>query len=775
MWISVLAGLVFTFSRDCDAVVLDNLPNTATVGEGTAVDAIIFNVVTTSGVGDLTYSTESHAAPFSIDANGVIKLTSALDYDAGPRQYIVTVSVTDDATTDTGNLTVDVTDVDEAPNFANLPQTVNVREDATRPDTVLVVAATDPEGQSVSYSCSANPDDGAFDLTCTGGAVKLAAGGDFSAPHYVITVTATAGPYVTDTLTVDVINVVNDIPVLSPSSGSASCGEDTVAHTSVFHIDATDADGDALTYTVSDTAMFSVDSAGNIFLEGALDYEATHTVIVTFKACDSVVCSADGTLTINVQDANDPPVVTYSVANVLIEENTTVPYRVPGQVDVSDPDGSNVFTYALVESPQNAYFSIQSNTGVITLVTQLDYDDDVVFPDGMVLLSVSVTDDGNKIGYGIVNISIGDVNEFAPVFEQTTFKGTVMENAQIGSNVIIVNATDGDKGPVYGHVNYLISPPWDEYFTITTLPDGIAGQVKSIKSFDRETYPSGTISAVDGDGKQSVNSATVVLDIGNENDMLPVFTQTEYEFVVRADADIGDAAGNVVAIDGDAEPDLVTYKMVTNDTEVASLFFINYLDGQVTVNGKLTGGKTYEMYAEATEDNTTRKAEIDALVRVKTFDQVAALVDWELDTGGRYMGSSAIAEFENKLAATCTPCKPKVVETIEKDNGNWIFRVYILTSSENATSQTFMTKEDILNKYTTDGRKTPTAAARALAPSGGVVVAINESYEDDTTNWWLDDIVGNIVLAVLSIAAFGLVSTAVAVFVDFVWFSRRPT
>ena len=66
------------------------------------------------------------------------------------------------------------------------------------------------------------------------------------------------------------------------------------------------------------------------------------------------------------------------------------------------------------------------------------------------VVAVSVTDDGNKIGYGIVNISIGDVNEFAPVFEQTTFKGTVMENAQIGSNVIIVNATDGDKGPVYG-------------------------------------------------------------------------------------------------------------------------------------------------------------------------------------------------------------------------------------------------------------------------------------------------------------------------------------
>ena len=54
-------------------------------------------------------------------------------------------------------------------------------------------------------------------------------------------------------------------------------------------------------------------------------------------------------------------------------------------------------------------------------------------------------------------------------------------------------------------------------------------------------------------------------------------------------------------------------------------------------------------------------------MHVTTFDQVATLVDWELDTGGQYMGVAAVAEFEQKLAATCTPCEPKVVETIEKD------------------------------------------------------------------------------------------------------------
>ena len=110
-------------------------------------------------------------------------------------------------------------------------------------------------------------------------------------------------------------------------------------------------------------------------------------------------------------------------------------------------------------------------------------------------------------------------------------------------------------------------------------------------------------------------------------------------------------------------------------------------------------------------------------------------------------------------------------------SGNWIFRVYILSSSgnDNDTLPTFMTKTEILRRYTTDGRKTPTAFARTLAPSGAVVVAISESYETPTTNWWLDDVVGNVVLALLCLAGFGVVSTELAVCVDFVWFSRRPT
>ena len=97
---------------------------------------------------------------------GDIRLTSALNYES-VTAYAVTVLVNEGGTTVKENLTVEVTNVDEAPTFGNLPKTVSVREDASRPGAVLDVTATDPEAEVVSFACSAAPSDDAFDLTCT--------------------------------------------------------------------------------------------------------------------------------------------------------------------------------------------------------------------------------------------------------------------------------------------------------------------------------------------------------------------------------------------------------------------------------------------------------------------------------------------------------------------------------------------------------------------------------------------------------------------------------
>lgn len=45
-----------------------------------------------------------------------------------------------------------------------------------------------------------------------------------------------------------------------------------------------------------------------------------------------------------------------------------------------------------------------------------------------------------------VQIHVQDVNDNAPYFNRTVYRGEVRENAQIGQNVMTVKAHDNDRG-----------------------------------------------------------------------------------------------------------------------------------------------------------------------------------------------------------------------------------------------------------------------------------------------------------------------------------------
>ncbi|XP_074602905.1 uncharacterized protein LOC141856480 [Brevipalpus obovatus] len=56
----------------------------------------------------------------------------------------------------------------------------------------------------------------------------------------------------------------------------------------------------------------------------------------------------------------------------------------------------------------------------------------------------------------LVNITILDVNDNEPIFTQSRYYATVMQNLAIGSKILLVTATDADQGP-NGRVEYSIS------------------------------------------------------------------------------------------------------------------------------------------------------------------------------------------------------------------------------------------------------------------------------------------------------------------------------
>src|SRR5689334_4283872 len=155
------------------------------------------------------------AGLFTINAaTGAVSFLVAPDFETTPGPFSFTVTATDGlGLTDTQNITVQVTNANEAPVLGG-DATVTVAENTTA---VGTFAATDPDaGDTLTYALS-GADAGLFTINAATGAVSFLVAPDFELPprRFSVTVTATDGLGLTDTqnITVQVTNA-NEAPVL---------------------------------------------------------------------------------------------------------------------------------------------------------------------------------------------------------------------------------------------------------------------------------------------------------------------------------------------------------------------------------------------------------------------------------------------------------------------------------------------------------------------------------------------------------------------------------
>ena len=137
------------------------------------------------------------------------RTSAALDYETDDA-YEVTVTATDSGNlTDTITVTINVTNVNEAPNFATAITTRAVAENTvTGTDIGTVVVATDQDEDTLTYSHSGT-DAASFDIVGTSGQLQTSAALDYETDDaYEVTVTATDSGNLTDSITVT-INMTN--------------------------------------------------------------------------------------------------------------------------------------------------------------------------------------------------------------------------------------------------------------------------------------------------------------------------------------------------------------------------------------------------------------------------------------------------------------------------------------------------------------------------------------------------------------------------------------
>lgn len=482
----------------------ENAANGSVVGTVVASDPDIKNPAFST----LTYTIIESNSPFKMDGN-VIKVAdkSKLDYETNPT-FVVHVRVTDGSLADTATVTISLKDMPEPPKFTDKTPTFAVDENSPAKTLVGTVSATDvDDGETLIYSL-VDPSDKFVVDPATG---KITVKADNTLDYetkatYPVSVIVTDKDGLKDTAKVTIkINDVNESPVVAEQTFSIY--EHKAVGSVVGTVAASDLDtAKAFTQHVfssvgGDEDIFKIDANGQITSLKEFDYETeekTYTLVVKVVDKADPALFVTETMTINIKNVNENPVVATEKFNV--DENSKNG-TVVGTIEATDPDGDDL-TYELVGS--SAAFAVTpEGTVVVKDGSKLDFESK-----SSETITVKVSDPNGGSATKEITVKINDVNE-APVIEPQTV--VVPETAPIGSKFGPVKATDPDVKPEYSTLTYTLVGE-SEVFDV--LPNGTIVLKKEV---DYETVPEYTIKVSVTDGTYS-DTANVTIKIGNVNE-----------------------------------------------------------------------------------------------------------------------------------------------------------------------------------------------------------------------------------------------------------------
>ena len=556
---------------------------------GSAVSATDLNADT------LTYTLGgADAASFSINGtNGQLQTKAALDYEA-KTSYSVSITVSDTKLTDTIDVTINVTDVNEAPNFASSTATRSIAENtASGEDIGAAVVATDPDtDDTLTYSLGGTDVD-SFSIVNTSGQLRTNVALDHETKDsYSVTVTATDGDNLSDTTTVTIsVTNVNEAPSFTEGSNATrAVAENTASDTNIGSaIAATDPDDDTLTYTLSgaDAASFSINGTnGQLQTKAALDYEAKSSYSVSITVSDTELTDTID-VTINVTDVNEnrAPVFTDgSTTTRAVAENTGSGQDIGSAVAATDLN-ADTLTYTL-GGADAASFSIDGTSGQLQTKAALDYETQTSY-------TVTITVSDTKLTDTIdVTITVTNVNE-APNFATDTATRSIAENTASGEDIgAAVVATDPDADDT---LTYTLGGTDVDSFSIVNTN----GQLRTHVALDHETKASYSVTVTATDGDNLSDTTTVTISVTDVNEAPNFASSTATRSIAENTASGEDIGAAVVATDPDSD-DTLTYSL--GGTDVDSFSIVN-TSGQLRTNVALDHETkaTYSVTVTATD------------------------------------------------------------------------------------------------------------------------------------------------------------------------------
>ena len=550
--------------------------------------------------GRVFYSLQITESRFAINSTTGVITTATSSSTSLDREKTATIAIPVTAT-DGGSLSalaqvvITLMDVnDNAPSFSRLMYFGTAVNQVAAETEVLTVSATDPdigENSTLIYSVFGQYDQLIFTVDSMTGIVTNFVPPDIEvASHYefMVTVRDNGNPSLNSTTAARVSIVITDgspRPSFEMQTYNITILENVTYSTSVLQ----------LRYSANTTTLCLVTSQIELFGHNNAPFEVVGDSIIvvssrsnpllvtTYEFTVGSEClmssslsltNINATIIINVEDVNDPPEFMNNFYFGTVKENMTIgtPVQISTPIVATDPDsGDNgMIRYRILDNRD--VFNITSFVASISTVTLLDYESG----NNVYLLTIEAHDvsDSPRSATAIVRITVTDINDNPPIFNQTFFSVSVLENVTEEYLIFNTSAYVMDQDTNSMHM-YSID---GSFFSIGTRNGEV--RLLNTSTLDREIQSNYTAEIVVSDGIYNVSTNVIVIVL-DANDKGPVFTNPMYEVTIQENYPSDRIFFQVNATDEDeGENAIIVYEQVTSS--LTNTVSINNSTGEIS-------------------------------------------------------------------------------------------------------------------------------------------------------------------------------------------------
>ncbi len=356
--------------------------------------------------------------------------------------------------------------------------------------------------------------------------------------------------YVTDSNDHDPVFTNTEQPI------SVYVSENNAVGVSLIQMNATDRDsGDnsRLTFSLTENPrqLFRIDpSSGVLYTNAIFDYETENEFRIEVSVADhgDPPRTTTSYVLVRVVDENDQaPVFSTQTYKFRVLENQPPPVII-GNVSATDGDSApfNQIRYLLRNSEHTEMFSINSDTGAITLLRELDRETRATY--SILVYADNDGSDSSLSGSAMVTLEVADVNDNAPVIHFPRPGNDIIQVSRYlpaGYKVVDINASDADSGES-AELSYFLFPaaqaqPEVRELLSVDLKSGEVLLMSDLSDIDVDSVHY-QIMVRDGGSTQLVSTANFTIIINQSLPFIPVFPEQ------TADDNQGTTGGRLIVI-----------------------------------------------------------------------------------------------------------------------------------------------------------------------------------------------------------------------------------